>query len=87
MPVPPRANFAQNDDEEIVRQGDPGERLVVLLLHCSLTYQEDPVEWEDTHVRRREELVVNFQLAWNQQEAEWLAFPGTRHDGRRPNCN
>jgi hypothetical protein len=35
-------------------------------------------EWEDTHISRREELVVSFDIAWEEGRAEWLSFPGTR---------
>ena len=35
-------------------------------------------EWDDRHIRRREELVTSFMISWDEGRAEWLSFPGTR---------
>ena len=77
------------EGEEVTLQGDAGTVAAadtVLPLPLILLLP-DPVEWDDNHVRRREELVLNFQLGWDAGETEWLAMPGTRHDSRRSNCN
>jgi len=79
-------------EEEVVLQGDAGAvmlppLLLLFLLLLLMLLLPDPVEWEDSHVHRREELVAHFQIAWDNGDAEWLSFPGTRHDGVRRNCN
>jgi hypothetical protein len=36
---------------------------------------EEPVVWDQRHIRRREELVNSFMISWDLGEAEWLTYP------------
>ena len=47
--------------------------------------EDEPDEWEEGHIPRREELVKAFMIAWDSGEAEWLSFPGTSHTGQLRN--
>jgi hypothetical protein len=35
----------------------------------------EPAEWDSGHIRRREELVKSFMIAWDNGKAEWLRYP------------
>jgi hypothetical protein len=49
---------------------------------CEMLPQADGEEdeWEDGHIRRREELVKSFAISWERGNAEWLQFPGTKRN-------
>ena len=44
---------------------------------CEMLVEADAeqAEWDTGHIRRREELVKSFMIAWDNGNAEWLRYP------------